>query len=202
MAQPTLQAMLDYCAEITDTQEELILTSGSYTGDALILANKFINALNYAKDMIAKKRLSPLTEEVITLNGALEYDTTGLGQTLYKIEKITDSNSNDVTGFEQTTTNKIKLDSYSSASTISIRYRYIPPAFTISVLTASMDLPDRVDWHIPCYYAASEYFRMEGSTLDLTKRDYVLTLWNDGFNNLHDTLGSANQIKNVYGGFD
>lgn len=190
MANLTLEQMLRECATYTDTQEELIPAGGPYTGKALTLANKFITALNYAKGKIVRERYMPMHYEKVTLPADKILDFSALSKSFLKLIKIEDANENEIVDYKEVATLKIKLSNYNEGDSFSITYGYMP--IDQVNLADVLDLPAGiVDGKIPCFYAAYQYFLIEGKK-EFARANYYLSLWNDGLETISRNIGVIN----------
>lgn len=196
--QPTLDTMIQFCAQLTDTLDDVTPVGGPYAGDALPIVNRFINAINYVKNKIARERFIPDYVEQITLPSTLVLDLTTLSKNLIKINKITDINDVEITTYNDYATMKIKLPLNSSGDILNIYYTYMPPDLVL--LTDKLDFPDTiVDWKVLCFYAAYQYWLIEGGWENKHTASYYLNMYSDGFSNIQKNTLPFKRVRIKYG---
>jgi hypothetical protein len=153
---------------------------------------RFKAAINYAKNKIAKERYAPDHSETVTLTDEV-YDVSNLTKSIIKIKKITTTDGYEL-DWERLSSTQIKVPGQTSAV---ILYTYLPA----NLVNASdvLDFPSSVvDPQILCFYATYQYLLVEGGNNDLAISSYWLNLWNDGFENIRDSIGELHRIKDVY----
>lgn len=188
--------MLQEVAVYTGTSNELVKNGGFYTGNALILANKFKSALNYAKNKIAREKYAPSTSETVVLDSNLQFSITSLSKSFRFVKAIKNANGYSIF-WEKSVGGKIKCPNENAGDTVTVEYSYMP--YDLASLFDVLDLPEYVvDPKILCYYAAYMYFVTEGNNRDLDKSQFWLGLWNDGLESINDYIGESLTITDVY----
>jgi hypothetical protein len=189
----TTDQLLQWCA--TDTGNELVKSGTTYTGDNLILAKRFIQGLNYAKNKIARERYTPSYKETMTLDSDLCFSLTKLTKVFKNVVSIT-LNDSEINWIPYSSW-RIRCPGNKENDTITVEYRYIPQDLSADALGAYIDFPlGIVDPRTLCFYADYEYLITEE---EQAKATYWLSLWNDAFDSINPNIGETNMIKNVYG---
>lgn len=166
-------------------------SDGTYTGDAKVIVNKFITALNTAKNKITKERYSPIYSQSVTLDANLCFDPSTLGKSFLAVKQVTDSEGNDVRW--QRTANLIQCPDNSSGDALTLEFYYLPADLVNLQDVLDLD-PAIIDPRGLCYFAAYFYFKIRNSD----KQDSWLELWNDYFDNISSNQGDAMQQDIIF----
>lgn len=182
----TLDEMYIETAMYTD--ENIVKTSGDYSGDNLKIINKFKSALNYAYKKICKEKFKLLaTENITVINNAI--NIADLNKAFFKLKDIKDSN-----GYELNYNLNGDIISLDNGNVV-VNYYYMPD--DLVNLTDVPLLPEAgVDHKILCYFAAFQYLNIE----DDDRASKWINLWNDGFNSIKQP-NKIRRVKSVYGGY-
>lgn len=198
--QVTLDDMIQFCASETNTDEDVAQSNGTYTGDALPIVKKYINAINYAKNMIIRQKYMPTHIEEFILDNNRRIDLATASKIFVKLVEIRDTTDSVISDYRQSEGLNIIFDSSNEGDVLSVQYAYKPDDFTLSNLSQVLDLPEGiVDWQILCYYACYKYHLIKGGDRDLDKTSFFLGLFNDGFSSIRSNFNSKKTVKTVYG---
>lgn len=188
----TLDEMYIETAEYVS--EEISKSGGAYTGDSLTIVTKFKNAINYVYKLIAKQYFPLEYSEAITLDANKQFDVTDLTKTLYRIRKIEDSSGFGMM-WKMVPNEKVEVIRGSSGLSVTVYYSYVPVA--LSALSDTPVFPEgAVDHKVLCYYAAFQYFVIEGDTLSQDKSQYWLSLFNDAVSRINPDRGEPDLVRN------
>lgn len=172
---------------------------GAYTGESLLIVDKFKSAINYAYHKICKERFSLEYSEEVVLDENKEFAIAGLTETFYELIKIT-GNSRHRISWEFVPPEMVRCPGRDSGETVRVYYYYLPPE-----LRGLEDEPvfplGAVDHRVLCYWAAFTFLHMEGQwdTSASAQAERWLSFWNDGFGSIKQNRGEPDEIKNVLG---
>jgi len=183
--------------EIASYVDEEIAAAGPYTGDELILVNKFKSAINYAYiNKIAKEKYRLEYKDTVTLDNDQQFALSALTKTFYEIRKIEDINESKITNWEFSPDEKVYFPYNASGETFTVYYYCLPDE-----LTGTGDTPifpaAAVDHKILCFFAAFQYWNIEDDEDSISKANKWLALWNDGYNNIKQNRGQKRKIRRV-----
>lgn len=169
----------------TDASSSVISTA--YTGDALTIAKKFKNAINFAYRKIAREKYWFTHSETMTLDADLNFLSTGLTYKLLKITRIENSDEDEVF-WTQGVGSKIKCSYNEEGDVVTVFYRYIPADLT--ALTDEPAFPEgKVDHRTLCYYADFEFLTTETDAASRNRAQTWLALFNGGFKDIDQGIG-------------
>jgi len=180
--------------EIATYVDEDFPAAGPYTGDDLILANKFKSAVNTAYLKIAKEVYRMEYKEDVVLDSNSQFAISSLTKTFYQAKKIENTNEYPV-DWEFVPEEKIECINESSGNTVTVFYYYLPAELTD---TDTPVFPAGVlDHKVLCYFAAFAYWNMEVDDSAPAKAAKWLALWNDGYLNIKPARGAKMRIRRV-----
>jgi hypothetical protein len=191
----------DYIKEVityTDTNEEIVKTSGTYAGESLIKANMIISALNYAKNLIVKEKISPDITQLIAIGETSLIDLTTLDRNFLSVVSVRNIDGRDI-HYEFASLFQLYIPNMKPKDQVYLRYNYMPPDFDISDLSAILDVPERIlDPRLLCYFAAYFYLIQSPAAVDINNGNRYLVLWNDGYERLRQPEQGQKRVTTMW----
>ena len=193
MALVTLDDLFVECAMYSD--EIISKTSGAYTGDSLLIVNKFKTGINKAYQDITKEKCRLEITEDMTLDSDLQFATSGLTKTFFYLVKIEDSDGNKI-DYKKANNGKIECPYQVSGEEVTVTYNYIP--VELSGLTDVPVLPAYIDRRVLCYRGAYEYLSLETGNSAYDRSQVNLAKFNDSYEKIDENTGFPQQIEEVW----